>query len=107
MLNCEIEPHTVLHALRDGPCYYDAERSRSGGFDSIWKRYIAKAKIEAEKQGRPLENFTEHDIRAKNASDEVNEVDAQQRLGHATVKATKTHRRKVQKVAPLHRKDAQ
>ena len=94
-----------LFATRGGQCYYDVERSRSDGFDSIWKRYMAKAKIEAEKQGRPLEHFTEHDIRAKNASDEVNEVDAQQRLGHATVKATKTYRRKVQKVALLRRKD--
>ncbi len=68
---------------------------------------MAKEKIEAEKQGRQLEHFTEHDIRAKNASDEVNEVDAQRRLGHATMKATKTYRRKVQKVAPVHRKDAQ
>ncbi len=40
-------------------------------------------------QARVLEHFTEHDIRAKNASDEVNEGEARQRLRHATVKATK------------------
>jgi integrase len=53
-----------------------------------------------------LKHFTEHDIRAKNASDEANEAEAQQRLGHATVKATKTYRRKVQRVAPLTRPTA-
>lgn len=94
-----------LFATRDGQCYYDMERSRSDGFDAIWKRCMAKAKAEAERQGRTLEHFTEHDIRAKNASDELNEGNAQQRLGHATVKATKAYRRKVQKVAPLCRKD--
>ena len=54
---------------------------------------MSKAKRRAEVQGQVLEHFTEHDIRAKNASDEVNEAEAQQ-LGHATVKATKIYRRK-------------
>jgi len=67
---------------------------------------MALAKNEAGKQGRTLEHFAEHDIRAKNASDQTNEAKARQRLGHATVKATKTYRRKVQKVEPPHRKDA-
>jgi hypothetical protein len=43
-----------------------------------------------------LEHFTEHDIRAKNASDKANEAKAQQQLGHATVMV-------VQRVAPLTR----
>ena len=95
-----------LFATREGQCYYDVDKSRAHGFDAIWKRYMAKAKRLAEGQGRVLEHFTEHDIRAKNASDEVNEGEAQQRLGHATVKATKIYRRKVQRVAPLTRPTA-
>lgn len=48
----------------------------SSGFDSIWQRAMRKA-IEA---GDLKERFTEHDIRAKTATDDP--LNAQQRLGH-------------------------
>lgn len=97
--------HSVyLFSTRDGKSYYDIEKSRADGFDAIWKRYMAKAKEEAKRQGKVLEHFTEHDIRAKNASDEENEAEAQKRLGHASVKQTRDYRRKVDKVQPLRRK---
>jgi integrase len=95
-----------LFATRAGQCYYDIDKSRADGFDAIRKRYMAMAKRQAEAQGQVLEHFTEHDIRAKNASDEINEAEAQQRLGHATVKATKIYRRKIQRVTPLTRPTA-
>jgi integrase len=90
-----------LFATRNGDCYYDIERSRADGFDAIWKRYMAKAKVRAKVIGKVLEHFTEHDIRAKNASDEIDSAVAQERLGHATVRATKIYRRKTQTVQPL------
>lgn len=90
-----------LFTTRNGDGYYNAERRLADGFDAIWKRYMAKAKLRARELGKELEHFTEHDIRAKNASDEIDSAVAQERLGHATVRATKIYRRKTQTVQPL------
>jgi len=72
----------------------------SSGFDSIWQRTMRKV-LEA---GLIQERFTEHDIRAKTATDDPEY--AQKRLGHKsrsmTDKYVKT--RRIEKILPLSRK---
>ena len=65
----------LFHTNKGQP--YIKEDGTANGFDSIWRRFINKALKETKLQDR----FTEHDLRAKVASDaEVNH--AQQLLGH-------------------------
>jgi integrase len=72
----------------------------ASGFDSIWQRAMARA-IEAETL---KERFTEHDIRAKTATDDPGH--ARQRLGHKTQAMTDRYvrARQIERVAPLTRK---
>lgn len=69
----------------------------ASGFDSIWQRAMKKA-LGA---GVIKERFTEHDIRAKTATDDP--LSAQQRLGHKNRSMTDRYIkvRKVEKVKPL------
>ena len=60
------------------------------GFDSIWRRFINKAL----KETKLSERFTEHDLRAKVASDTETE-NARKLLGHANIEVTeRVYRRK-------------
>jgi len=72
----------------------------TSGFDSIWQRAMRKALV----KGLLAERFTEHDIRAKTATDDPE--NAQKRLGHKTRSTTdryiKVHQ--IEKVAALTRK---
>lgn len=84
----------LLHTRQGQP--YMKENGTANGFDSIWQRFIAKA-IEKTKL---KEKFTEHDLRAKVASDtEINH--AQQLLGHSSSEITeRIYRRKPEVIKP-------
>jgi hypothetical protein len=82
------------------------EKSRSDGFDAIWKRYMAKAKMNAKVEGWTLEHFTEHDIRAKAGSDAEAAGQAGHKLLGNTEKQFRTaYDRGARKVLPLQRKN--
>jgi integrase len=82
-------------------CTRSGQPYSASGFDSIWQRAMQKAADKG--KGVLKERFTEHDIRAKTATDDP--LNAQQRLGHKN--RTMTDRyvkvRKVEKVKPLAR----
>jgi len=83
-----------LFCTREGAPY------TTSGFDSIWQRAMQKAIA----KGVLGERFTEHDIRAKTATDDPE--NAQKRLGHKTRSTTdryiKAHQ--IERVTPLTRK---
>lgn len=86
-----------LFATRDGQPYIK-EDGVTSGFDSIWQRAMAKA-VEA---GIP--RFTEHDLRAKVASD-TDLAHAQQLMDHTTSSITKrVYRRAPEVVEPMSKK---
>lgn len=83
-----------LFCTRKGTSYYLETSEDTSGFDSIWQRYMKKA-LEVTKLD---ERFTEHDLRAKVASDSDDAEQARKRLGHKSVSTTnKTYRRKPEK----------
>lgn len=77
-----------LFASRDGQPYY--KDGTSNGFNAMWQRYKKKAGV----------TFTEHDIRAKAASDN-DERAAQKALGHTDPRMTARYRRRAERVTPL------
>lgn len=87
-----------LISNRQGYCYFDEETGEASGWDSMWQRFmerlIAETKIK--------ERFTEHDLRAKCASDAESLQHAQKLLAHADSKLTdRVYRRKPEIVKPL------
>lgn len=91
-----ISPYWVC--TRRGESYYNSESPHpASGWRSIWRRHMQRALDET-----PLsEKFTEHDIRAKTASDMIEVRDAQKLLGHTNVATTKrSYRRKPEVVRP-------
>jgi integrase len=82
---------------RRGEGYFDEETGRAGGWESLWrnffKRVIAETKV--------TEHFTEHDLRAKSASDLETLEQAQKLLTHADAKVTqRVYRRKPELIDP-------
>lgn len=73
-----------LFCTRNGDPYINEDRETSG-FDSIWQRFMRKAIEKTELK----ERFTEHDLRAKVASDSEDPEQARRRLGHRSTKTTK------------------
>jgi integrase len=64
----------------------------------MWKRFMARLL----KETKIKERFTEHDLRAKCASDAESLERARQLLGHADSKITeRVYRRKPETVRPL------
>ncbi len=77
---------------------YIKKNGTANGFDSIWQRFMKKA-LSSTKLN---ERFTEHDLRAKVASD-MNLERAADLLGHSNPNTTeRVYRRKAQKVKPAH-----
>ena len=77
---------------------YIKEDGRANGFDSIWQRFMAKVLAET----GVTERFTEHDLRAKCASDAKSLEHAQQLLAHAEAATTRRiYRRRGELVQPL------
>jgi len=87
-----------LFCTRNGKGYMN-ENGRSNSFDSIWLRFMDKAL----KDTGLKERFTEHDLRAKVASDN-NLERAQELLGHSSpVMTNRVYRRKEEIITPSHR----
>lgn len=85
-----------LFCTRQGQPYIK-ESGYTSAFDSMWKRFMTKALGDTGLQ----ERFTEHDLRAKAASDQESLKLAQHLLGHADSKITKkVYRRKMEIVTP-------
>lgn len=72
-----------IFCTRDGKSYSDG--NQASGFASIWQRYMKKALANTKLK----ERFTEHDLRAKVATDSENIEQARKRLGHTSSVLTK------------------
>jgi integrase len=87
-----------LFCTKNGAGYFDEETGRPDGWNSMWQRFMARLL----KDTKIKERFTEHDLRAKCASDAESLGRAQQLLGHADSKITeRVYRRKPEVVRPL------
>jgi integrase len=87
-----------LFCTGKGACYFDEDTGRPDGWNSVWQRFMKRLL----KDTKISERFTEHDLRAKCASDAESLGRAQQLLGHADSKITeRVYRRKPELVRPL------
>lgn len=84
-----------IFCKRDGKSYQDETGGNS--FNSIWQRFMKRLLVETNIKVR----FTEHDLRAKVASDAENLERARMLLGHENSATTnKIYRRRAEKVRP-------
>ena len=101
-LSCVLEARPVdispyLFCNRYGQKYIK-ETGECSGFDSMWQRFMRRLINET----KITEKFTEHDLRAKVASDADSLEHARALLTHADSKTTnKIYRRKAEKVLPM------
>lgn len=72
----------LLFLTRDGRAYVAADGTTSG-FDSQWQRFMAKVVADG------VPRFTEHDLRAKVATDSPDIETARKRLGHKSASTTR------------------
>ena len=85
-----------LFCNRDGEGYVDESLGRASGWKSMWQRFIKRILTET----KVTEPFTEHDLRAKVASDAVTLEHARALLAHADSRTTdKIYRRKAERVS--------
>jgi integrase len=81
-----------------GECYFNETTGRAGGWDTMWRNIMTPVLEETKLK----EDFTEHDLRAKCASDAETLEHAQALMAHADGKVTKRiYRRKPERVKPL------
>lgn len=96
----EVRPIDIspfLFCTRLGEGYYDEKTGAASGWDSMWQRFMNKL-IEEKKIE---ERFTDHDLRAKCASDAESLEHAQKLLAHSDSRTTKRiYRRKPERVKP-------
>lgn len=86
-----------LFCNKRGKCYVN-ENGIASGWSSMWQRFMGRVL----KETKVKERFTEHDLRAKVASDAENIDHARALLSHATSNITqRVYRRKPEKVKPL------
>ena len=91
----DISPY--LFCSRTGRSYVDQSGDPSS-FNSIWQRFMKRLLSET----KITERFTEHDLRAKVASDAESLEHARALLTHADSKTTnKVYRRKAETVIPM------
>lgn len=87
-----------LFCNRKGLGYVDEETGESHGWDSMWQRFMDRVL----KDTKVKERFTEHDLRAKCASDAPSLEHARALLSHADARTTEAiYRRKLEVVKPL------
>jgi integrase len=87
-----------LFCNRLGECYFDEKTGRAGGWDSMWRGFSTRVL----KETKVTDKFTEHDLRAKCASDADTLEHARSLLAHADSRLTdRVYRRKPEFVAPL------
>jgi integrase len=81
-----------------GHSYLNEETGRADGFDSMWGRFVDRVL----KETKVTRRFTEHDFRAKTASDAESSDHARALLSHVDVNTTnRVYRRKPETVTPL------
>lgn len=86
-----------LFCNRRGECYVSVVGT-ANGWDSIWQRFMDRVLSETKLESR----FTEHDLRAKCASDANSLEHARALLAHADGRTTeRVYRRKPERVRPL------
>ena len=86
-----------LFCTRRGECYVK-EDGTANGWDSMRQRFMGRVLTETKVQ----ERFTEHDLRAKCASDAGSLEHARQLLAHADGRLTeRVYRRRPERVKPL------
>jgi len=87
-----------LFCTRSGASYYDEAKDNYSGFDSMWQRFMTRVLDET----KVTQSFTDHDLRAKCASDAGTLEQARALLAHADSRTTKRiYRRKPELVQPL------
>nr|VFK14562.1 MAG: hypothetical protein BECKLFY1418C_GA0070996_100932 [Candidatus Kentron sp. LFY] len=83
---------------RHGQGYFNEATGTAAGWDSMWQRFMARVL----KETKVTERFTEHDLRAKCASDAENLDHARALLTHEDPRLTqRVYRRKPERVMPL------
>lgn len=87
-----------LFCTRKGEGYIDEYTGKASGWKSMWQRFMARVIEET----KVTEHFTEHDLRAKVASDAKSLEHARSLLAHADSRTTdRIYRRKAEVVKPL------
>ncbi|WP_343743260.1 integrase [Herbaspirillum huttiense] len=87
-----------LFCTRKGTGYYNEERDDYSGWDSVWQRFMERVM----KETKVKQSFTDHDLRAKCASDADTLEQARALLAHADSRTTKrVYRRRPELVQPL------
>lgn len=92
----QFSPFLFCNRLGEG--YFDEETGRAGGWESMWRGFVDRVMEETE----VTERFTEHDLRAKCASDATTLEHARQLLSHVDSAITaRVYRRSTEMVKPL------
>ena len=87
-----------LFCNAEGKGYLNEETGLAHGFDSIWGRFVDRVM----KETKVTRRFTEHDFRAKAASDADSAEHARALLSHSDINTTnRVYRRKPEEVDPL------
>jgi hypothetical protein len=87
-----------LFCKRDGTGYVDETTGEAHGWDSMWQRFMDRVLADT----KVTQRFTEHDLRAKCASDAASLDHARALLSHADARTTNLiYRRKPERVRPL------
>lgn len=95
--NRPVDISPFLFCNKRGECYVD-ENGKAAGWKSMWQRFMARVL----KETKVTEHFTEHDLRAKCASDAQSLEHARALLAHADSRTTdRVYRRKPERVKPL------
>lgn len=92
-----VQSHNLL-CTREGYSYIDTETGKASGWKSMWQRFVKRVL----KETKVKQPFTEHDLRAKVASDAKSLDHARSLLSHADSSTTnRIYRRKAEVVKPL------
>jgi integrase len=87
-----------LFCTKHGKGYFNEQTGQAAGWDSMWQRFMTRLLAETKITHR----FTQHDLRAKCASDAESLERARQLLGHTDAQITeRVYRRKPEIVRPL------
>jgi integrase len=87
-----------LFCTRNGLPYINEQTGMAHGWDSMWQRFMTRVLSET----KVAERFTEHDLRAKCASDAASLDHARALLSHADSRVTNAvYRRRPERVKPL------
>lgn len=91
-------PSVFLFCNREGQSYINETTGKAPGWKSMWQRYMDRVI----KETKVEKHFTEHDLRAKVASDAGTLEHARSLLAHADSRTTdRIYRRKAEVVQPL------